>query len=95
MDTNLPLISYLSAIFSRLSYFDNDQFLIKYNTIFNIPSLQKQLVQIEKTNTDNIFDIDLQNMSTITKKVNTILRVNIPNSLKKSISPSILYLDII
>ena len=88
MDTNLPLISYLSAIFSRLSYFDNDQFLIKYNTIFNIPSLQKQLVQIEKTNTDNIFDIDLQNMSTITKKVNTILRVNIPNSLKKSIQQS-------
>ena len=74
MSVPLPLISYISVILSRLSYFDNDNFLTKYNSIFNIPELKIQLENIKKSNTANIFNIKFQkNMSNITKEINTIL----------------------
>jgi hypothetical protein len=73
MSIPVPLISYISAILARLSYFDNDKFLLKYNDIFNIPELKKQLEPLKKINEQNIFDKDVQNMSDITKKVNSFL----------------------
>ena len=73
MSIPLPLISYISAILARLSYFDNDKFLLKYNDIFSIPELKKQIEPLKKTNEDNLFDIELKNISDITKKINTFL----------------------
>ena len=73
MSIPLPLISYISAILARLSYFDNDKFLLKYNDIFSIPELKKQIEPLKKTNEENIFNIELKNISEITKQINTFL----------------------
>jgi len=98
MSIPLPLISYVSAILARLSYFDNDKFLLKYNSIFNIPELNKQLDSLKKTNEENIFDIELKNISIITKKINSffigISKNKIENKHESTITKNMKYICI-
>ena len=69
---DIPLISLLSSIMSRLSYFDNTYFLNKYLQIFNINELNKQILNIKDINITDIFDLKIKNMMTINKEINKI-----------------------
>jgi hypothetical protein len=73
---DIPLISFLSSIMSRLSYFDNNLFLDKYLQIFDIQSLKNQLVKLKNKNITNIFDVNIKNRVNITKNINHILYDN-------------------
>jgi hypothetical protein len=57
---------------SRLSYFDNDLFLQKYNEIFNILQLKNQLNKINNVDITNIFDIKMDDFIDINRKINNI-----------------------
>jgi hypothetical protein len=57
---------------SRLSYVDNDFFLQKYNEIFNILQVKNQLSKIKDIDITNIFDIKINDLVNINKKVNNI-----------------------
>ena len=78
---NIPLISSISSIMSRLSYFDNTHFLNKYLQIFNIHELNKQISNIKDIEITDIFDLKITNMILINKKINQINYNNIPNNL--------------
>ena len=69
---DIPLISSISSIMSRLSYFDNTHFLNKYLQIFNIHELNEQILNFKVLDISNIFDLKIQNMISINKKVNKI-----------------------
>ena len=69
---DIPLISYISCIMSRLAYFDNTKFLNKYINNTNIPELKKQIQDIKKYNIEDIFELKTKNMISINKKVNSI-----------------------
>lgn len=88
---DIPLISLISCIMSRLSYFDDTQFLNKYLQIFNISELNKQIINIKDENIIDIFDLKIKNMITINKKINEINYNNIPNELS---SENIQYISI-
>ena len=89
---DIPLISYISVIMSRLAYFDNDKFLNKYINITDIPELKKQFIEIKNFDVENIFDLKIKNMIPINKKVN---KINYNNDLPKNISSdSIQYISI-
>ena len=60
---DIPLISSISSIMSRLSYFDNTQFLNKYLQIFNIHELNNQILNIKDVNITNIFDLKIKNIA--------------------------------
>ena len=47
---DIPLISLISCIMSRLSYFDDTKFLNKYLQIFSIPELNKQIINFKDEN---------------------------------------------
>ena len=53
----IPLITYLSCIVSRLAYLNNDQFLNKYVEIFNISELSGQVKKLKNINPVNIFSL--------------------------------------
>jgi hypothetical protein len=57
---------------SRLSYFDNNQFLNKYLQIFNIDELNKQILSIKDIDITDIFELKIKNMQIINKKINKI-----------------------
>jgi hypothetical protein len=76
---------------SRLSYFDDTQFLNKYLQIFNIPELNKQIINIKDENITDIFDLKIKNMIKINKKINEINYNNTPNELS---SENIQYISI-
>jgi hypothetical protein len=88
---DIPLISSISCIMSRLSYFDDTQFLNKYLQIFNIPELNKQIINIKDENITDIFDLKIKNMIKINKKINEINYNNTPNELS---SENIQYISI-
>ena len=69
---DIPLISSLSSIMSRLSYFDNNKFLNKYLRIFNINELNKQMLNIKNVDIIDIFNLKIKNMESINKKINKI-----------------------
>ena len=69
---DIPLISLISCIMSRLSYFDDSHFLNKYLQIFNIPDLNKQIINFKNQDINNIFDLKVKNMTQINKKINII-----------------------
>ena len=69
---DIPLISSISSIMSRLSYFDNTHFLNKYLQIFNINELNKQILSIKDLDITDIFDLKIKNMISINKKINEI-----------------------
>jgi len=78
---DIPLISLISCVMSRLSYFDDTQFLNKYLQIFNISELNKQIINIKDENINNIFDLKIKNMISINKQINKINYNNKPNDL--------------
>ena len=89
---DIPLISYISVIMSRLVYLDNDKFLDKYINITEIPELKKQFIEIKNLEVENIFDLKTKNMISINKKVN---KINYNDDLQKNISSdSIQYISI-
>lgn len=88
---DIPLISLISCIMSRLSYFDDTQFLNKYLQIFNIPELNKQIINFKYENITDIFDLKIKNMIKINKKINEINYNNMPNDLS---SENIQYISI-
>ena len=78
---DIPLISLISSVMSRLSYFDDTQFLNKYLQIFSIPELNKQIINLKNEDIINIFDLKIKNMIQINKKINIINYNNEPNNL--------------
>ena len=88
---DIPLISLISCIMSRLSYFDDTQFLNKYLQIFNIPELNKQIINFKYENIIDIFDLKIKNMIKINEKINEINYNNTPNELS---SENIQYISI-
>jgi predicted lipase len=74
---DIPLISLISVVMSRLAYFDNTHFLNKYLQIFNIDELNKQIINIKNKNISNIFDLKIKNIVSINKKIN---KINYPDN---------------
>lgn len=88
---DIPLISLISCVMSRLSYFDDTQFLNKYLQIFNISELNKQIINFRNQDIINIFDLKIKNMIKISKKINEINYDNTPNELS---SENVQYISI-
>jgi hypothetical protein len=88
---DIPLISLLSCIMSRLSYFDDTHFLNKYLQIFNIPELNKQIINLNDEHITDIFDLKIKNMIQINKNINIINYNNKPNILS---SENVQYISI-
>lgn len=88
---DIPLISSISCIMSRLSYFDDTQFLNKYLQIFNIPELNKQIINFKYENITDIFDLKIKNIIKINEKINEINYNSTPNELS---SENIQYISI-
>lgn len=68
----ISLITYLSCIMSRLSYFNNDNFIDKYTRILNIKELSAQLTKIKNVSHNNIFNPSVSNLIPISLKANII-----------------------
>ncbi len=88
---DIPLISLISCIMSRLSYFDDTKFLNKYLQIFSIPELNKQIINLKEETITDIFDLKIKNMVKINDKINKINYNNEPNELS---SENIQYISI-
>jgi hypothetical protein len=71
---DIPLISYISSILSRLSYMNNTNFLHYYDEIFKVSELRDQLHKIKEVSNENIFEPIINNIDTINKKINTITK---------------------
>jgi len=71
---DIPLISYICSVLSRLSYMNNTNFLHHYIEIFNIPEFKKQLHKITSVSNENIFEPKIENISNISKKINSITK---------------------
>ena len=72
MDMDIPLISSIANIMSRLSYFDNRHFLHKYIQIFTIRELHQQLSAIKEVDMKELFNVKISNRLLIHKKINLI-----------------------
>jgi hypothetical protein len=73
---DIPLISHICAVLSRLCYMDNSSFLQHYIEIFKIPELVEQLREIKQIDVLNIFDPKIKNISIINKQINEITPQN-------------------
>jgi hypothetical protein len=71
---DIPLISYISSILSRLSYMNNINFLHYYDEIFKIHELRSQLHKIKEVDDKNIFEPIVNNIDTINKQINAITK---------------------
>ena len=78
---DIPLISLLSCVMSRLTYFDDTRFLNKYLQILNINELNKQIINLKNQDISNIFDLKIKNIIQINKQINEINYNNKPNIL--------------
>ena len=88
---NISLISYISCIMSKLSYFDNSKFLNKYIQIFNIPELEKQIKNLKNSEIENINNINIHDISKINKKIN---KINYSENIEVPLSSSTKYICI-
>ena len=71
---DIPLISYISSILSRLSYMNNTNFLHYYDEIFKVKELRDQLHKIKEVDDKDIFEPIVNNIDIINKKINTITK---------------------
>ena len=71
---DIPLISYISSILSRLSYMNNTNFLHYYDEIFKVSELRDQLHKIKEVSNENIFEPIINNIDTINKQINIITK---------------------
>ena len=71
--SNIPLISYICSIQSRLAYFNNSNFIGKYKEIFSIPEFKKQISKIKGLNQNSILTPVINDIIPISKSINKIL----------------------
>jgi hypothetical protein len=69
---DIPLISHICSVLSRLCYMNNSNFLQHYIEIFKIPELVHQLHKIKQIDVLNIFEPKINDISIINKQVNEI-----------------------
>ena len=89
---DIPLISYISSILSRLSYMNNSNFLHYYDEIFKVSELRDQLHKIKEVDNKDIFDPIVNNIDIINKKINTITKNHLIN--KSDDSSNVKYISI-
>lgn len=89
---DIPLISYVSCILSRLSYMNNINFLHYYDEIFKIPKLKDQLYKIKEVRDEDIFEPIVNNIETINKKINMITKKHLVH--KYDVSTNVKYISI-
>ena len=78
---DIPLISHICSVLSRLSYLNNTNFLHHYIEIFKIPELKSQLYKIKSASDENIFEPIIKNISVINKQINTITKVRYKHNI--------------
>ena len=78
---DIPLISYICSILSRLSYTNNINFLHYYDEIFKVHELKSQLHKISDIPNTDIFEPKINNISSVTNKINIITK---NHSIRKS-----------
>jgi hypothetical protein len=89
---DIPLISYISSILSRLSYMNNTNFLDYYDEIFKVKELRDQLHKIKEVDDKDIFEPIVNNIDIINKKINTITKNHLIN--KSDDSSNVKYISI-
>lgn len=90
---DIPLISYISSILSRLSYMNNTNFLHYYDEIFKVKELRDQLHKIKEVRDDkNIFEPIVNNIDIINKKINIITKKHLIH--KSDDSSNVKYISI-
>ena len=89
---DIPLISYISSILSRLSYMNNTNFLHYYDEIFKVKELRDQLHKIKEVDDKDIFEPIVNNIDIINKKINTITKKHLIN--KSDDSSNVKYISI-
>ena len=89
---DIPLISYISSILSRLSYMNNSNFLHYYAEIFKVTELRDQLHKIKEVDDEDIFEPIVNNIDIINKKINTITKKQLIH--KKYGSSNVKYISI-
>ena len=72
---DIPLISHICSVLSRLSYMNNTNFLHHYTEIFKIPEFKSQLHKIKSISDENIFEPIINNISTVNEQINKITKV--------------------
>ena len=72
---DIPLISHICSVLSRLSYLNNTNFLQHYIEIFKIPEFKSQLHKIKSVSNENIFEPIIKNISAVNERINTITKV--------------------
>jgi predicted lipase len=72
---DIPLISHICSVLSRLSYMNNTNFLHHYTEIFKISEFKSQLHKIKSVSNENIFEPLINNISTVNERINTITKV--------------------
>uniref|UniRef100_A0A6C0IGX9 Fungal lipase-type domain-containing protein n=1 Tax=viral metagenome TaxID=1070528 RepID=A0A6C0IGX9_9ZZZZ len=77
---DIPLISHICSVLSRLSYMNNTNFLHNYIEIFKIPEFKSQLHKINTCSIENIFEPKINNISIVNKKINTITKTRHTNN---------------
>jgi len=75
--SNISVISYVCSIVSRLAYFNNTNFLLKYKKIFLIPELKKQVLDIKSLKQESLLNNNIENIVPISKSVNKIVHSNV------------------
>ena len=71
---DIPLISHICSILSRLSYMNNANFLHHYIDIFKISELVTQLHKIKYVDKLHIFEPKINNINVINKQINYITK---------------------
>jgi hypothetical protein len=89
---DIPLISYISSLLSRLSYMNNSNFLHYYDEIFKVKELRDQLHKIKEVDDKDIFEPIVNNIDIINKKINTITKNHLIN--KSDDSSNVKYISI-
>ncbi len=89
---DVPLISYISSVLSRLSYMNNTNFLHYYDEIFKIHELRSQLHNIKEVDNENIFEPIVNNIDTINKQINAITKKHLVH--KSDDSSNVKYISI-
>ena len=89
---DIPLISYISSILSRLSYMNNSNFLHYYDEIFKVKELRDQLHKIKEVDDKDIFEPIVNNIDIINKKINTITKKHLIH--KNDDSSNVKYISI-